>query len=331
MRSEEQSFWRIEMSGVGSCVNFTARSLCLQLIAALLLLLAGCNKQQSASAPAAPKAFASPEQAGKALADAGKSQNLNEVLAILGPGSADLVSTGNATEDKTALAGFAQAYQVMNRWRKLDDGKEVLLVGADNQAFPIPLTKKNDGKWYFDVTAGKEEIVARRIGHNEITAIGVCAAVTDAQHQYFSQKHDGVKQYAQKFISDSGQQNGLYWPSPEGQPRSPLGPLVAYATSEGYKAQANQHQPFNGYYFVMLTKQGPNANGGTKDYIVNGRMTTGFAVLAYPARYGDSGIMSFMVDQDGMIIQKDLGNETDRAAAAITEFNPDKTWRVVEQ
>jgi hypothetical protein len=319
------------MSGVGNRVNLTMRSLCLLVAAALLLLLAACNKEQSASAPAAPKAFASPDEAGKALADAAKSQNPNEVLAILGPGSADLVSTGNATEDKTALAGFAQAYQAMNRWRKLDDDREVLLVGADNQAFPIPLSKKADGKWYFDVAAGKEEILARRIGHNEITAIGVCAAVANAQHQYFSQKHDGVKQYAQKFLSDAGQQNGLYWPSPEGQPRSPLGPLVAYATSEGYKAQPNQHQPFNGYFFVMLDKQGPGAKGGAKDYIVNGKMTGGFAVLAYPVQYGDSGIMSFMVDQDGMIIQRDLGKTTNEIASAMTEFDPDRSWTIVEQ
>jgi hypothetical protein len=297
----------------------------------MLLLFAACNKQQSASAPSAPKVFASPEEAGKALADAAKTQNPNEVELILGPGSADITSTGDDTEDKAALAGFAQAYQVTNRWRKLDDRNEVLLVGADNQAFPVPLTKKADGKWYFDVAAGKEEIMARQIGRNEITAIGVCAAVADAQHQYFSQKHDGVKQFAQKFLSDEGKENGLYWPSPEGKPRSPLGPLVAYATSEGYKAQPNLHQPFNGYYFVMLTKQGPGANGGPKDYIVNGKMTGGFAVLAYPAQYDDSGIMTFTVDRDGLILQKDLGKETDKVAAAMTEYNPDESWRVVQE
>jgi hypothetical protein len=155
--------------------------------------------------------------------------------------------------------------------------------------------------------------------------------VADAQHQYFSQKHDGVKQFAQKFLSDEGKENGLYWPSPEGKPRSPLGPLVAYATSEGYKAQPNLHQAFNGYYYVMLTKQGPGANGGPKDYIVNGKMTGGFAVLAYPAQYGDSGIMTFTVDRDGLILQKDLGKETDKVAAAMTEYNPDESWRVVQE
>ena len=316
---------------VGNQVNFRAQRSLLIGVATMLLLFATCNKQQSASAPSAPKAFASPEEAGKALADAAKTQNQNEVGLILGPGSADITSTGDATEDKAALAGFTQAYQVMNRWRRLDDRNEVLLVGADSQAFPVPLTKKADGKWYFDVAAGKEEILARRIGRNEITAIGACAAVADAQHQYFSQKHDGVKQFAQKFLSDEGKENGLYWPSPEGKPRSPLGPLVAYATSEGYKAQPNLHQPFNGYYYVMLTKQGPGANGGPKDYIVNGKMTGGFGVLAYPAQYGDSGIMTFTVDQDGLILQKDLGKETDKVAAAMTEYNPDESWRVVQE
>ena len=149
--------------------------------------------------------------------------------------------------------------------------------------------------------------------------------------EYFSEKHGGVKQYAQKFISDSGQQNGLYWPEVQGQPRSPLGPLAANATAEGYKADPNRHQPFHGYYFVMLDKQGAGAHGGAKDYVVDGKMTGGFAVVAYPAKYGDSGVMTFMVNQDGVIVQKDLGQSTDQVASAMTEFNPDKTWTVVQQ
>src|SRR5208337_2769066 len=179
-----------------------------------------------------PLALASPEDAGKALAGAAKSQSQEEIIMILGPGSADITSSGNPSQDKASFEGFAQAYQVMNRWRKLGDGSELLLVGADNQAFPIPL-KSAAGQWYFDAAAGKKEIAARRIGRNEIVAMDACGALAEAQAQYFAQRHGGVKQYAQKFISDAGQQNGLYWESPPGSPRSPLGPLVAFATEEG--------------------------------------------------------------------------------------------------
>lgn len=310
--------------------NLPLRHLLLLLSIALLLPISACKKQESATAQAGPATFASPQEAGKALADAAKSQNQDELLRIFGSGSADIISAGDAVEDKTALSGFVQAYQVMNRWRKLSDSSEMLLVGADNQAFPIPLKKNAAGQWYFDASAGKEEILSRRIGHNEITTIGVCAALVDAQTEYFSQKHGGVKQYAQKFISDPGQENGLYWPEISGQPRSPLGPLAAYATAEGYKADPNRHQSFNGYYYVMLDKQGANAIGGTKNYVVNGKMIGGFAAIAYPAQYGDSGIMTFLINQNGLILQKDLGKATDQVAAAMTEFNPDETWNVVE-
>jgi Protein of unknown function (DUF2950) len=310
-------------------LSFTAiLRLLLTVSIAIVLPIAGC-KQQSA-APAGPRTFASPEEAANALADAAKSQNRDKILQIFGPGSADILSSGDATEDQTSLKGFAQAYQAMNRWRKLSDGSELLVVGTDNQVFPMPLMKNASGQWYFDASAGKEEILARRIGQDEIAATNVCAAVADAQAQYFSQKYDGVNQYAQKFISDTGQQNGLYWQSPQGSQRSPLGPLVAYATAEGYKVQPNQHQPFHGYYFAVLKKQGPDAKGGAKDYIVDGKMTQGFAVLAYPAQYGDSGIMTFIINQDGTLFQKDLGSTTNEVAAAMTTFDPDPTWKVVD-
>lgn len=315
---------------VGNRVNSSVRCLLVAVGVAILLSLAACNsKQEPASVQAGPKTFASPEDAGKALAAAAKSQNHDAILQIFGSGSADIISTGNAAEDKASLNGFAEAYQAMNRLRKLGDGSELLLVGTDNQAFPIPLMKNAAGQWYFDVPSGKDEILSRRIGRDEISAIGVCAAVADAQAQYFSQRHGGVKQYAQKFISDPSEQNGLYWESPPGSPRSPLGPLVAYATAQGYKVQPNQHRPFNGYYFVMLDKQGPNAKGGAKSYIVNGKMT-GFAIAAYPAQYRDTGIITFMTDQNGVMFQKDLGETTDQIASAMTDFNPDKSWKVVE-
>jgi Protein of unknown function (DUF2950) len=315
---------------VGNHTNSLLRCLLLTVGIAVVLAIAACNKQGSSTATTGPQTFASPEDAGKALASAANSQNKDQLLQIFGPGTSEIISTGDTADDKASLSGFAQAYQAMNRWRKQPDGSEVLLVGADNQAFPVPLKKNAAGQWYFDTAAGKEEILSRRIGRDEITAISVCAAVVDAQHQYFAQRHDGVNQYTQKFISDPGQQNGLYWPEVQGQPRSPLGPLVAYATSEGYKVQADKHQPFYGYYFAMLDKQGSGAIGGAKNYVTDGKMTRGFAVVAYPAQYADSGVMTFMVDQNGQLLQKDLGKATDQVASAMTEFNPDKTWTVVE-
>jgi hypothetical protein len=293
----------------------------------LLLSLTACNQQgQSTSEQAAPKTFASPAEAGKELADAAKSQSQDTIREILGPGSADIISSGNAAEDKASLAGFAQAYQVMNRWRKLGDGNELLLVGADNQAFPIPLTKNAAGQWSFDVPAGKKELLARRIGRNEIAAIYACGALAQSQFQYFSHKNGGVKQYAQKFISDPGQQNGLYWESAQSAPRSPLGPHVAFASDEVTTIKPDKAQPFYGYYFRQLDNQGPDAKGGAKPYLVNGKMTGGFAYVAYPAKYGDTGIQTFLINQDGVVFEKDLGKDTVDVAKQMTGFNPDKTW-----
>jgi hypothetical protein len=316
-------------------VRYRARSswslLSLTLGFAVLLSLTACNrKEQPAATQAAPKTFASPDEAAKALGDAAKSQSQDAILAIFGPGSAEVISTGNLAEDKAALNGFTQAYQAMNRWRKLADGSEVLLVGTENQAFPIPLLKNAAGQWYFDAAAGKEEILARRIGRDELSAINVCAALAESQAQYFSQKHGGVKQYAQKFISDPGEQNGLYWESPQGSPRSPLGPLVAFASEEGITIKPNSAQPFYGYYFRRLENQGATSKGGATPYVVNGRMTGGFAYVAYPAKYDDTGVKTFIVDQDRVIYAKDLGKDTDEMAKAMTEFNPDKNWVVLE-
>ena len=229
---------------------------------ALVISLVSCSKKQEqpAATTVVQKTFASPDDAGKALVDAAKSDNREAMLAIFGPGSKDLIYSGDAQEDKASFDGFAKSYDVMHRWRKFDDNTEILMVGSDNHAFAIPLKKNSSGQWAFDTAAGKDEIMARRIGRNEMAAIDVCAAIADAQAEYFSQHHDGVKQYAQKFISDPGKQNGLYWESPEGQPRSPVGPLVAFATDEGYSVKAGAHQAFHGYYFRRLDKQGPDAD-----------------------------------------------------------------------
>ena len=297
----------------------------------LLLSLTACNKKKNPqSAQAGPKTFASADDASKALGDAAKSQNQDAILAIFGPGSATIVSSGNPVEDKAALDGFAQAYQVLNRWRKLADGSELLLVGAENQPFPIPLMKNTAGQWYFDAAAGKDEILARRIGRDELAAIDVCAALADAQAQYSSQKHGGVKQYAQKFISDPGQQNGLYWAAPQGSPRSPLGPLVAFATDEGITIKPGVAQPFYGYYFRRLDNQGPAAKGGAKPYVASGKMTGGFAYVAYPAKYEESGVKTFTINQDGVVFEEDLGKDTVNRAKAMTDFNPDNTWTALK-
>jgi len=291
-----------------------------------LVSIWACNKKAPPStAQASPKTFASPDDAGKGLLEAAQSGNQETILAIFGPAYKEIIYTGDAAEDKASLDGFVRAYQVMNRWRKLGDGTEVLLVGADNQAFPIPL-KSAAGQWYFDAAAGKEELLARRIGRDEIVAIDVCGALADAQQQYFSQEHGGVKQYAQKFISDAGQQNGLYWQSPEGSPRSPLGPLVSFATEEGLAIKSGAAQPFYGYYFRRLDGQGRNAKGGAKPYVVNGRATDGFAYVAYPVKYDETGVQTFIVNQDRVVFEKNLGKDTANLAKSITEFNPDNTW-----
>jgi len=311
---------------VSTRASLVLRLLPLVVGAAMVLSIGACNKkEQSSPALASPKTFASPDDAGKSLVEAAKSGNQEAVLAIFGPGEKELIYTGNAAEDKASLDGFVRAYQVMNRWRKLGDGSEILLVGADNQAFPIPL-KNTGGQWYFAAAAGKEEILARRIGRDEIVAIDVSEALADAQGQYFAQKHGGVKQYAKKFISDAGQQNGLYWESAPGSPRSPLGPLVAFATEEGLTIKAKAAQPFYGYYFRWLDGQGSNAKGGAKPYVVDGKATGGFAYVAYPAKYDVTGVKSFIINQDRVVYEKNLGKDTADAVKSLTEFNPDNTW-----
>jgi Protein of unknown function (DUF2950)/Protein of unknown function (DUF3300) len=231
-----------------------------------------------------------------------------------------------ATQDKETADAFVAAYGTMNRWRKMDDKSQILVLGVDNFSFPIPLKQNSDGRWYFDTAAGKDEILARRIGRNELAAIKICGALADAQATYHSEPRDGAKRYALKFISDDGKQNGLYWNAADGQPKSPLGPLAAFATAEGYTVQPNTHQPFHGYFFRMLTKQGAQANGGAKDYMVNGKITGGFAFVAYPAEYGNSGVMTFMINQEGILLQKDLGKTTTETASAMSGFNPDANW-----
>jgi hypothetical protein len=268
-----------------------------------------------------------------ALVAAAKSGDQNALLAIFGSDSKQIIYSGDAVQDKNAADAFVAGYGVMHRWRNMADGSQTLLVGADNFPFPIPLKKNGDGKWFFDTAAGKDEVLNRRIGRNELAIIEVCGAVADAQAEYFTHPHDGekAKQYAAKFISDDGKQNGLYWKSADGQPASPLGPLAADAAAEGYSAKPEGHTPFHGYYFRMLKGQTAKTPGGAKDYMVNGKMTGDFAFVAYPAEYGNSGVMTFMINQDGVLLQKDLGKTTTETATAMTEFDPDASWSIVEQ
>jgi len=304
-------------------------SLACLLLSALVISLAACSKSHGPSI----RTFAAPDDAGNSLIAAAKSGDQAAIIAIFGPDARELISSGDAVEDKNAVDTFTARYDVMHRWRNLGDGAQILVVGADSFPFPIPLKKNASGQWFFDTAAGKEEVLNRRIGRNELAIIEVCEAVADAQKQYFTRLHDGAttKQYAMKFISDPGRQIGLYWKSSEGQPESPLGPLVAFATAEGYTAKPDAHTPFHGYYFHMLKGQSNNAPGGAKDYVVDGKMIRGFAFVAYPAEYGNSGVMTFMINQDALLLQKDLGKTTAETATTMTEFSPDFGWSPVEQ
>lgn len=297
---------------------------------AVIAVVSSCKKSGNEGAEkAAQKTFASPEDAGTALFEAAKSGDQNAMLAIFGPDASTVIFSGDAVKDKDNLQDFVAAYSQMHRWREIKSGGEMLYAGADNYIFPIPLGKNPAGQWYFDTAAGKDEILARRIGRDELTAIAACAALADAQNQYFQKVREGdkVKQYALKLISDDGKQNGLYWAVSEGQTPSPLEDLRDFAKAAGYTNAGGKPQPFNGYFFRILTKQGNSAKGGAKDYIVDGRLTGGFAFLAYPAEYRNSGIMTFIVGTDGVVYQKDFGEKTAEIAAGLTEYDPGDGWK----
>src|SRR5271163_567728 len=314
---------RFALMKINSC------NLLLATLIAITALSTGCNKSQPVAS--GPQTFASPETAGQAVYAAAKAGDSNVVLAIFGPEAKELILSGDPVQDKAGLDLFTGRYDEMNRWGKLANGGMVLDVGAENYPFPFPLLKNSSGRWYFDTASAKEEILARRIGGNELATVDVLNAMADAQVEYFSHSHDGssVYQFAQKFVSDAGKQNGLYWKAADDEPESPLGPLAAEASADGYGG-GTQPAPFHGYFYRMITKQGNHAQGGAKNYVVNGNMTGGFAILAYPAEYRNSGVMTLMTNQDGNVYEKDLGAQTADLAKAITEFNPDDTWKPVE-
>ena len=280
--------------------------------------------------PSNSKTFASPGDAALALYNAAKGQDTQAVAAVLGPGADDVLHTGDAVADKNMLSRFVDHYNKMHRVVLQPNGSATLYIGADNWPMPIPIVKDSSGAWYFDTEAGKKEILYRRIGRNENDAIDILYSLVAAQQDYASEPHDGSKHYALQFISDEGKQNGLYWKTSDNEPPSPIGPLLVAAAAQGYGMQQGKAEPYHGYYYRILTKQGAAAKGGAKDYIVKGQLTKGFAFVAYPAAYRNSGVMTFIVNQDGMVYEKDLGADTEKLAADITAYNPDASWRRVE-
>jgi hypothetical protein len=280
--------------------------------------------------PDAQRRFAAPQQAVEALLTAAQASDDTALLEILGPDATDLIHSGDPVADRNGRTRFARAYQRKHSLVERDADRVVLLVGSREYPFPIPVVREKD-TWYFDTRAGMEEILNRRIGRNELHTLGVLQAYTLAQREYASRNPDGA--FAQRFASSPGTHDGLYWETAQGEQESPLGPLIARATAEHYDGGLGKEppQPFHGYYFRILKAQGPHASGGAFDYVTNGRMLLGFALVAYPARYGASGIMTFLVNQQGVIYQKNLGEDTAQIADAMTAFDPDDSWGVYRE
>jgi hypothetical protein len=320
-------------------------------IAATLLVaavLAGCVQPPEPStepvAPAAPAAsaptapvveqrkFASPAEAIQALQSAAQAKDVDALHAIFGSQLDDLLS-GDPRQDAIELDNFSKALAQVCTPVQKDDNTVVLDIGAQNWPFPIPLVQQ-DGQWHFDTAAGADEILNRRIGQDELTAIGVCHAYVSAQREYASEDRDGsgVLKYAQRLMSNPGKRDGLYWDPAPGEDLSPLGPLVAQARTEGYDEPKNisPREAFHGYYFKVLKEQGPDAPGGAYSYVINGNMVAGFALAAYPAHWGDSGIMTFIVSKEGKVYESNLGPQSETAATAMTAFDPDSSWTVVQ-
>jgi hypothetical protein len=277
--------------------------------------------------------FKSPEYAFNALVEAAKNNDTKELLAIFGPESKDIISSGDAVADMEARKRFVKTAGEAVKFSKLDDKTILPIIGKDEWCFPIPIVKSGQ-EWIFFTKEGKEEIINRRIGRNELNTIQVSLAYADAQHEYAGKDHsgDGVLQYAQHFLSHKNKKDGLYWETAPGEEISPLGPLIARATEEGYIIRKGEKPaPYHGYYFRILKSQGSSAPGGELDYVVNGKMVAGFGLVAYPAHYGVSGIMTFMVNQLGVVYEKDLGSKTEEIAKTITRYDPDKTWNKVER
>ena len=318
MSSEKCHFDVAPMDGVAKFIVF-----------AILAAGIACFPVPAPAQQPGQKTFPSAAEASKALIAALQTNDEVALLGILGPEGKEVISSGDPIEDKTSRAEFVQKYQQMHRLVVEPDGTTTLYIGAENWPTPIPLVHKGT-TWYFDTAAGKQEVLYRRVGRNELAVIQVCRELVDAEKEYYAEPHDGGsgRQYAQKFFSDPNKHNGLYWEPASGEAESPIGPLLASAAAEGYTQDPNHEpQPFDGYYFRILTGQGANAPGGARSYIVDGKMTGGFAFMAYPAEYRSSGVMTFIVDQDGIVYEKDLGPRTAEIAKTLTRYERDATWR----
>jgi hypothetical protein len=297
----------------------------------VIVVIAYLTATVTGSAATQSRVFSSPEEAVRAFLAAVTAHDQKELLQVFGPEAAPILNSGDPISDREAGERLVKSYEEANRLEKEGDGKVIIHVGKDDWPFPIPLVRYNSG-WRFDTNEGREEIINRRIGRNELDVIQVCLAYVDAQREYYQRnpQSDPLLQYAQKFVSTKGKRDGLYWEAKDNEAPSPLGPLAAQARAEGYKSGAGKPVPYHGYYYKILTRQGPNAPDGSYDYTVRGKMIGGFALVAYPAQYGNSGVMTFIVNHDGVVYQKDLGKNTASLAQAMTRFDPDKSWTTVK-
>lgn len=296
--------------------------------AAAIVLLVSCSVAWAATPK--QKLFETPDEAVQSLVEAVRKGDTQAMVDILGPSSGPLVSSGDKIEDKRARDAFVREYDATHRL-EAGGGKIVLYVGADNFPFPIPIIP-DGASWRFDTPAGQEEILNRRIGRNELNAIQVCLAYVDAQREYYAQerKQGEAREYAQRLASTPGKRDGLYWEVKDAEKPSPFGPLVAKARTEGYGPRTRQGpEPYHGYYYRILTGQGPDATGGATDYVAGGHMIGGFGLVAYPAQYGVSGVMTFIVSHDGVVYEQDLGAKTSTLAKQMKLFDPDKGWQKV--
>jgi hypothetical protein len=311
-----------------------AASLVLAWPAAAVSQTTGAIASAPSSRAAAQRTFGSPQEAVNALLDALKAGDRTAVLDVVGPSAKSWLFSGDPVADTKEWRQFVSAYEAKHALTSDAAGNRTLLtVGPSDFQFAAPIVKRGD-RWVFDTAAGREETLNRRVGRNELDTIQTLLAVVDAQREYAIADADSnrLHDYARHFISSSGKKDGLYWPTSPGEPQSPLGPLVAAAMKEGYqgKERALKPTPYNGYFYRMLTSQGRSATGGQYSYLVKGKMFGGFGVVAYPAKYGVSGVMTFVVNHDGVVFEKDLGPSTEALSAKLSSFNPDSSWKKVD-
>jgi hypothetical protein len=297
-------------------------------LGASLARAAGPEPAAGATTSHVQSTYASPEEAAEALANAMRSDEPKQIWHVLGPGASKLIRSGDPVQDNRAREAFVAAYDESVKFERTGEDKATLLVGPDDFPFPYPLVMKN-GRWQFDAKQGDEQVLDRRIGRNELSAIKVCLAYVDAQREYATRDRNGngLLEYAQNLTSTPGHHDGLFWETKDDERPSPLGPLVASARAQGYIQHDPMSAPYHGYYYKILTAQGKDAPGGAYDYIVGRKMIGGFGLLAYPARWGKSGVMTFVVNHDGVVYEKNLGSDTQAIASKMTLFNPDSTWR----